>query len=385
MGSSSSKPSSKSTTSQSSKSAEPLKKDRPSTIPTLTSPPPSRTPYIIPSHAGESLTLPGSKSVYRILASSLQTDSTIALFTSTSVAAPAPGFHWHAKTHDIFLVTRGFLKLWNGSKCRIMGPGDFAYVPPRAIHNPEPLGPCTELLGLVAPGDWVDFFREVGEPYEGILVPEKDERDLRALLGPRMREAGEKWDVYFERGHKGPEVGEWEEGECVLPEPGVGYFLRAERGPRWLLGGVLVRPFINAVQCEGLFSISGIESSGMYEEEPFRGCWLTFPKVDHCFHVMEGELRVSIKGGEWSSVRVGETAVVSAGRSFRLGFGSRYVRVISFVNGEGLETVMQRAGMSYDGHVLPDKAEKYSEEKLKGVCVEMGVAVDQVEHLQTAT
>lgn len=99
-------------------------------IPVLTTPPDQRTPYIIDQLEGECITIPGSKGVFRILASSKQTQGGIAVFSNGGVLSEAPGFHWHAEAHDVFLPIKGFLKLWNGDKCRIMGPGDFAYVPP---------------------------------------------------------------------------------------------------------------------------------------------------------------------------------------------------------------------------------------------------------------
>lgn len=100
------------------------------TISVSTAPPAARTTYILDQLEGERLTLPGSKGVFRILASSKQTNGGIAVFTSGAVLSDAPGFHWHAEAHDVFLVTKGYLKLWNGDRCRILGPGDFAYVPP---------------------------------------------------------------------------------------------------------------------------------------------------------------------------------------------------------------------------------------------------------------
>ena len=104
-------------------------------VPVHTTPPDARTSYIIDQLEGERLTIPGSKGVFRILASSKQTNGGIAVFTSGAVLSDAPGFHWHNEAHDVFLVTKGYLKLWNGDKCRIMGPGDFAYVPPVRISD----------------------------------------------------------------------------------------------------------------------------------------------------------------------------------------------------------------------------------------------------------
>lgn len=105
-------------------------------IPVSTVPPSTGESYILDQFEGERLTIPGSKGVFRILASSKQTNGRIAVFTSGATLSDAPGFHYHEEAHDVFLVTKGFLKLWNGDKCRIMGPGDFAYVPPvRSHHN----------------------------------------------------------------------------------------------------------------------------------------------------------------------------------------------------------------------------------------------------------
>jgi uncharacterized RmlC-like cupin family protein len=105
-------------------------------IPVHTTPPDARTNYIIDQLEGERITIPGSKGVFRILASSKQTNGGIAVFSSGAVLSDAPGFHWHAEAHDVFYVTKGYLKLWNGDKCRIMGPGDFAYVPPVSQLSP---------------------------------------------------------------------------------------------------------------------------------------------------------------------------------------------------------------------------------------------------------
>lgn len=101
-------------------------------------PPPSRVPYAIPQLEGERITIPGSKGVFRILASSKQTNGLMAVFQSGAVLSDAPGFHYHNHAHDVFLVTKGFLKLWNGDKCRILGPGDFAYVPPVFTYSFTP-------------------------------------------------------------------------------------------------------------------------------------------------------------------------------------------------------------------------------------------------------
>jgi hypothetical protein len=53
-------------------------------IPVQTLPPDSRTSYIIDQLEGEHVSIPGSKGVFRILASSKQTNGGIAVFQSVS-------------------------------------------------------------------------------------------------------------------------------------------------------------------------------------------------------------------------------------------------------------------------------------------------------------
>lgn len=93
-------------------------------------PPSNGKAYVIPQLEGEMLSIPGSKGVFRILTSAIQTDDAMSVFTTGAVLADAPGFHHHNEAHDVFLVTKGYMKLWNGDRCRILGPGDFASIPP---------------------------------------------------------------------------------------------------------------------------------------------------------------------------------------------------------------------------------------------------------------
>ena len=258
----------------------------------------------------------------------------------------------------------------------------------KVIHNPEQLGPHTETFGLVAPGDWVDFFRHVGEPYDGLLAPESDERDLRTLLMPKVMAARDRFDVHFVPDFDAPALGDWVPAENVLPgRPHEPYFLRANTGPRWMLGGVMSRPFITTTETEGKFAVSSIESSSRYPEQAPAGCWLAFPGVCHCFCVMEGILKIRVRAtkegaekgddGAWSCVREGQTALVAAGQTFSLGFASRYVRVISFSNGKGLEEVIHRAGSKCESLLLPDAVEAVALPKLKEICDQLCVSIER--------
>lgn len=233
---------------------------------------------------------------------------------------------------------------------------------------------------MVAPGDWVDFFRYVGETYSGVILPEGDDRDLTRLLIPKVMAAKDRFDVQFVRDYQPPEVGEWLASENVLPEPLKPYFLRSNTGPRHMLGGILSRPFILASQCSGKFAISSIESSNQYGPSPLSGRWLTFPTVAHCFCVQEGVLKVKLRGGgsssPWNEAREGQTVLVPAGQAFTLDFGSRYVRAITFTNGRGIEELIRLAGSDCTSVILPEQAAAYEPTKFQKACVEIDVVTE---------
>lgn len=228
------------------------------------------------------------------------------------------------------------------------------------------IGPHTELQGLITPGDWVDFFRYVSEPYEGILVPETDNRDLKSLLIPKVMAAKGKFDVIFQPHYVPPEVSDWTKEDEKLPDGNQGYFLRANTGPRWMLGGVMSRPFVTTKQSTGVCAISSIESSKDYGETIFSK-YMTFTSVDHCLCVMEGALKVSLQDAGETIFREGETVVIPAGQAFSLGFESKYVKLHSFADGDGIESLIHQVGQQIEEVVLPDQAPEWDSSKLASV------------------
>lgn len=245
------------------------------------------------------------------------------------------------------------------------------------MHNPEMLGPHTEIFGLITPGDWVDFFRYVSEPYEGLIVPETDNRDLKSLLIPKVMAAKGQFDVVFQPEYQPPEVGDWTAEDEKLPDSPAPFFLRANTGPRWMLGGIMSRPFVTTTQSSGVCAISSIESSNAYPaSSSFLSSYMTFSKVDHCLCVQEGTLVVRLKGQSKTEFREGETVVIPAGQPFALDFGSRYVRVWSFTDGDGIETLVHRLGVPFDQVVLPDTVVDWDATRVQTIATELGVVVE---------
>lgn len=94
-------------------------------------------PYVVPSYQGERLNIPGTKSTIRVLASAKETEGAMNVFHMDGVLGDPVGFHHHEEAHDIFICTKGYMKVWAGDQCRLLGPGDMCSVPPVSCidHN----------------------------------------------------------------------------------------------------------------------------------------------------------------------------------------------------------------------------------------------------------
>lgn len=85
---------------------------------------------MIDQNEGDCIAIPGTNSVVRILASAKETDGRMAVYYRAAVPSDAPdSFCSRARADNAFIVTRGYLRFWNGDKCRDLYPGDFAFVP----------------------------------------------------------------------------------------------------------------------------------------------------------------------------------------------------------------------------------------------------------------
>jgi quercetin dioxygenase-like cupin family protein len=116
-------------------------------------PPSKPSPYIVPAYERKTITIPSTKSTVRILASAKETEGLISVFGMDGAVAEPPGFHYHNLAHNVFMCTKGRLKVRTGNRCKILGPGDFCYVPPEVVHQPQLLDDgINETVGLVTPG-----------------------------------------------------------------------------------------------------------------------------------------------------------------------------------------------------------------------------------------
>jgi mannose-6-phosphate isomerase-like protein (cupin superfamily) len=240
------------------------------------------------------------------------------------------------------------------------------------VHCPQLLDPLTETIGLITPGDWIDFFRFVCEKYDGVYTAEDDSRNPFATLGLKMAEISQKHDVVFQPQHVGANVSAWSESDHQLPPDTQPYYLQANRGPRYLLGGLLARPFITTAQSGGKFAIASIESSSKRGPSVLSKKF-TFAKVHQVFHVLDGAVLLTVNG-QSSEVRAGETAFVPKGTALSIDFVDNYVRFWVFSSGNGLETLVSQAGQAFKGHLVPDQTANIDQSEVERVAYSIGLA-----------
>ncbi|KAL6405269.1 hypothetical protein AUP68_12113 [Ilyonectria robusta] len=329
----------------------------------VSTPPEDNSSYVLDRMDGEIQSMPGLRGVFRFYATEKQTDNKISVFAWDGPASDQP-FHYHKKTHDCFLVVEGTMKVYCDGSSRMLGPGDFASVPPGLVHKPTPQGPITKAIPLINPADWVNAFRAWKQPFEGLMFPELDFFDRAKAAEETPDEVYAKYDSYPSEVPNPPEPLPWSEKDTRLPDGEAGYFLKCNTGPRWVLGGVFSRPFITTKQCSGKFAITCIETSSVYGPSVFH-TKMSFP-VHHVLVFFDGQIDITI-GDEEEPLRVvaGEVVCLQANTPFSLDFKTKYVRFYSYTSGAGMESLIHEAGSSVDRASLADEVTPVDQSKLK--------------------
>lgn len=92
-------------------------------------------------------------------------------------------------------------------------------------------GPIHESIGLMTPGQSVDFFRFVFEQYDDVVTNEFDQRHPEDTLGLKFLEIKERYDVIFQPQHQGCLASEWTENDTKIRKGVEPYYLRANTAP----------------------------------------------------------------------------------------------------------------------------------------------------------
>lgn len=240
------------------------------------------------------------------------------------------------------------------------------------------MGDHSEFLGLIVPGGWEEFFRFIGEPYDGPLWPIDDQRNVFEVLIPKLKLAAERHDVVPLPQHEQFPPSPWDGSENILPGKLEPYFLKSGSGPAWLVGGTVVRPLITTAESDGRFAIGSIESSSQHASfEMFSGgTRVSFSETHHAFQVNEGAVEFSLENSSPTLLHAGEVIYIPKATAFSYQVRSRYAKMYAFASGKGIVELLKELGEEYSISVPPEKAAKRVDGgKLESAAKEVGCEV----------
>lgn len=225
------------------------------------------------------------------------------------------------------------------------------------------------MVGLIVPGGWEEFFRFIGEPYDGPMWPMEDNRNFFEVLLPKLKAASEQFDMVPCPQHKAVEPQAWHSSDSRLPGKLEPYFLRNGTGPAYIVGGMVCRPLITTAESAGKFAIGSIEvswhkdlRSGIFDRPSRR---LKFEHAHHAFQVVQGSMEFVVGDGPASRLGAGELLYVPKGTEFSFTAKSRFAKLYAFANGSGIVELLQRLGVDHQSPVLPEKASSWDDNSFK--------------------
>lgn len=220
------------------------------------------------------------------------------------------------------------------------------------------------MMGLIIPGGWEEFFRFIGEPYDGPLWPMDDQRNVFDVLIPKLKMAAEQFDVVPMPQQKQFDPLPWEQKDSVLPGKMESYFLKSGSGPAWLSGGTVIRPLITTAESGGKLAIGSIEGCSQHASSEIfsRGLKVSFPETHHAFRIDEGTVEFSLGNAPPSVLHAGDVVYVPGNTVFCYQIRSRYAKMYAFASGKGIVELLIGVGEKYTSPIPPERAAKRVDE-----------------------
>jgi mannose-6-phosphate isomerase-like protein (cupin superfamily) len=191
------------------------------------------------------------------------------------------------------------------------------------------------------------------------------------VLIPKLKAASEKFDMVPQPHHPACEIQPWNgKTDAALPDRLGPYFLKDGSGPKYLVGGALVRPLATIRQSAGRFAIASIEGSSLHENKVLRSSFV-FENFHHAFFVSEGMMTFEIDDNSAAmnklssmTIGTGETVYVPKGFRFSFSFASKFTKAYIFTNGAGIIEPLCQSGTKYDVAVIPEKEKTVDQSRL---------------------
>lgn len=306
----------------------------------LTQPPGKAVPYVLESGAGDAHLLVGQ--VGRVLAGTKETGGKLAVLTLVGPAGHPIPLHFHEHEHEVFLCTRGKMKLWAGDQCRVLSPGDFGSVPAGTIHSYQLVANHSSFMGPITPAGWERFFAFNGSPYKGPGYPPVDP-------SPPPFEKFKRSEAEF-RMHFRPDLKYAEPGagdDNGLPGQRTAYFIQAGLGERFLAFGQISTVLSTGEESNGELGMAIIEGPKGASVPPHRHA-----KTAETIFCLDGILHLTLDGTGFD-LFPGDFANIPAGCVHSYTMQANVTRFCSMNGPAGIEALFERAGVEWEPTIFP--------------------------------
>lgn len=205
----------------------------------------------------------------------------------------------------------------------------------------------------------------MGEPYSGPMWPTEDNRKFHEVLLPRLKAAAEQHDMVPVRDKQHFDPQPWAADDNKLPGALEPYFLKSDSGPRYLVGGSIIRPLATTAESNNRFYIGSIEGSSKHTQIFSQSKSIKFDKIHHAFQVVSGSVNLQIGNSEVSKLSAGEIAYIPAGSEFKFEYATRFAKAYVFSNGSGVLDALTKVGQSSQAIIPPEKEAAFDASELK--------------------
>jgi mannose-6-phosphate isomerase-like protein (cupin superfamily) len=146
---------------------------------------PAARPYL--AHQGEARWY--GDSMFEFLVPSEATGGKLSVFLATLVGSFSPPRHVHTREDEVFLVLDGGVTFELDGRRLLAGPGTSVFVPRGVPHTFRIDSPVARLLGVIAPGDFEQLFRNLSVPAGARALPEPGAvpLDIPAVMAGQAR------------------------------------------------------------------------------------------------------------------------------------------------------------------------------------------------------
>jgi quercetin dioxygenase-like cupin family protein len=142
-------------------------------------------PYL--AHQGEARWY--GDSLFEFLIPSEATGGTLSVFRATLVEGFSPPRHVHTREDEVFLVLDGDVLFDLDGEHLLAGPGTSVFMPRGIPHTFRIESPVARLLGVIAPGEFEQLFRNLSVPALERRLPESGSvsLDIPAVIAEQTR------------------------------------------------------------------------------------------------------------------------------------------------------------------------------------------------------